>query len=292
MVAISYILPNYNHGHYLPEALDSVLRQSVDSMEIVVVDDASSDNSIEIIKEYQSKYSQIKLIVHEKNQGPVTALNRGIKESVGEYIALGAADDKVLPGFFQESTDLLNQFPNAGLCTTNFCYFYDGESKEHVKASILNVKEPCVFTVNEVVNLIKKYNFWIPGNGSVLRKSCIVECGLLKEDLKSLCDWFLCLAIAFRYGVCYIPKALTAFRMSVNSYSLRSPQHKLYDALFQRLDSPEYSDIKELFLKSGIFFQLDKAIFPYLFKKKGCKKYVFSIFMQKFRQKMHNLREQ
>ena len=86
---VSVIIPNYNYAHYVCDAVDSVLRQDYNQIEIIVVDDGSTDNSVEILKKYGS---QIKLI-QCRNSGAPTARNVGLAHSIGSYIAYLDADD-------------------------------------------------------------------------------------------------------------------------------------------------------------------------------------------------------
>ncbi|MDR3623863.1 MAG: glycosyltransferase family 2 protein [Chlamydiales bacterium] len=286
MTVLSVVLANYNHAHFLPEALDAILSQSVDSMEVLILDDASTDNSIEVIKEYQKRFPQIRLIAREKNGGPIIAANQGIGESKGKYIATCSADDKVLPGFFKECIEMLERFPKAALCTTNFCCFTEGETKKFAERGLIHVKQPCFLEPQDIIKAIKKYDFWIPGNGSIFRKSSLLEAGLLRQDLKALCDWFLNTTVAIRHGICYIPRPLASFRIVKNSYSSKSPQALLYDALFNILEEPQLQDMKKAFFASGMVFQLDKAIFSYIRNKQGLKKYYPRIVIQKLIRKL------
>src|ERR1700753_2127860 len=94
---LSVLIPNYNHAHYLPEALESILSQSVKPLEIIVVDDASKDNSIAVLEEYSRKHPLIKYYKNEKNRGVVATLNRCIELAAGEYVFLPGADDRTMP---------------------------------------------------------------------------------------------------------------------------------------------------------------------------------------------------
>ena len=94
---VSVICLCYNHGFYLAEALDSVLSQTYPNIEVLVVDDSSTDNSVEIIQTYLKKYPQIRFISTGKNMGNCAAFNMGLKASKGEYIIDFATDDVLLP---------------------------------------------------------------------------------------------------------------------------------------------------------------------------------------------------
>lgn len=87
MSTLSVILPNYNHSALLTTACDAIFAQSVQPLEVIIIDDASTDLSLKVITSLQAKYSSIKLIQNQKNVGPVLTINRGIKEAKGTYLA-------------------------------------------------------------------------------------------------------------------------------------------------------------------------------------------------------------
>src|SRR5207248_9504456 len=94
---LSVIIPNYNHGQYLPRCFESILKESWQPDEIVVVDDGSTDNSVEVIESYIRRHPQIRLAKNERNQGVLSTLNRGLGlEQPGlttaEYAHFPAAD--------------------------------------------------------------------------------------------------------------------------------------------------------------------------------------------------------
>src|SRR5665213_1517564 len=91
--SISAIIPNYNSIEFLPKAIQSLLNQEEAFSEIIIVDDGSIDNSVEVIQLLIQEHPSIRLIRHEHNQGVCAALNTGIQSATGDYILLGAADD-------------------------------------------------------------------------------------------------------------------------------------------------------------------------------------------------------
>ena len=97
---ISIIIPTYNRSHYLKEVLSSYIKQwSVG--EIIIVDDKSEDNTAEVVRAFQGRYSQIKLIQHKKNKGLPASRNTGVKNSVGKYILFGEDDVLFLENYSQ-----------------------------------------------------------------------------------------------------------------------------------------------------------------------------------------------
>jgi glycosyltransferase involved in cell wall biosynthesis len=99
---VSVICLCYNHARFLKEALDSVLNQTYPNLEILVVDDLSTDNSREIIEEYVQRFPQIKYLPNEKNLGNCAAFNRAYRLSKGQYLIDFATDDVLLPNRIEE----------------------------------------------------------------------------------------------------------------------------------------------------------------------------------------------
>ncbi|MBQ8394884.1 MAG: glycosyltransferase family 2 protein [Clostridia bacterium] len=92
-VLVSIIVPNYNSEKYIKETLDSVLAQTYQDWEMLVIDDCSSDGSVDIIRAYAEKDSRIQLILREKNTGVANVRNAGLELAKGKYIALLDSDD-------------------------------------------------------------------------------------------------------------------------------------------------------------------------------------------------------
>lgn len=99
-IKVSVIMPIYNASNYLKPALDSVLEQTLSDLEIICIDDGSTDHSLEILKEYQERDERVR-IVTETNAGPALARNNGIRRARGEYLAFIDADDFLEPTFLE-----------------------------------------------------------------------------------------------------------------------------------------------------------------------------------------------
>ena len=99
---ISIAMATYNGGQYLSEQLDSIVNQTYTNIEIVIVDDDSKDNTVEIIKSYQQKYKFIKLYQNPTNLGIVKSFEKAISLCNGDYIALSDQDDVWLPHKLEE----------------------------------------------------------------------------------------------------------------------------------------------------------------------------------------------
>lgn len=113
---VSVIVPAYNCAQFLPEALDSILSQHYPNLEIIVVDDGSSDGSAENAEAYGSPVT----VIRQKNQGPAAARNRGVRESHGEYLAFLDGDDVWLPGKLLAQMEYFASHKDVGIVYGNF----------------------------------------------------------------------------------------------------------------------------------------------------------------------------
>src|SRR5579862_7248544 len=112
---LSVVIPNFNHAQYVQEALESVLTQSRVPDSVLVVDDCSTDNSVAVISRYLSN-PILTLKRNPQNLGVTRNLRAALEQVDSEYVVILAADDRVLPGFFEKCVNMLEQHPQAGLC--------------------------------------------------------------------------------------------------------------------------------------------------------------------------------
>lgn len=112
MPEISVIIPSYNHAAFVAEAVESVLRQSISNLELIVVDDGSTDNSLEVISSFSDPLLRV---IHQSNQGAHAAINRGLKEATGKYLSVLNSDDVYHPKRLEKTVAVLRADPKVGL---------------------------------------------------------------------------------------------------------------------------------------------------------------------------------
>lgn len=116
---ISIIVPNYNYARYLKERMDSIFAQTYQDYEIILLDDASTDESAELLREYAQNPKVSSLTINEKNSGsPFLQWKRGIEKAKGEYVWIAEADDKASPTFLQRCVEALDANPKAVIALT------------------------------------------------------------------------------------------------------------------------------------------------------------------------------
>jgi glycosyltransferase involved in cell wall biosynthesis len=157
---VSIIVPVYNTESYLYRCLDSIINQTLGEIEIICINDCSSDNSLKILKEYESKDQRVKLIDFEQNQGVSVARNYGINDATGEYIGFVDSDDYIDKNFYEVLYRLAKK-----------------ESADIAKGSHKRIYNQGIsrdISENEMINH-NKYNFYFCFWSAIYNKDIIIS---------------------------------------------------------------------------------------------------------------------
>ncbi|PRZ42496.1 glycosyl transferase family 2 [Antricoccus suffuscus] len=112
---VSVVIPCYNYDRFLPDAVNSALTQTGVSVEVIIVDDASTDGSLSIARALERREQRVKVFSNEQNSGPVMTFNRGLQAATGEFLVRLDADDLLTPGSLKRSVAVARAFPSVGL---------------------------------------------------------------------------------------------------------------------------------------------------------------------------------
>ena len=239
----SVILPNYNHGQYLPICLQSIVDQSLPADEIVVVDDASSDNSVEVIKSFAAKCPAIRFYQNERNMGVNYTINRLFSLVTGDLVFGPASDDHVLPGFFEKSVKLLLQYPQAAMsCTIGD--WHEVATGWNWQVGVEMGSEPCYLSPQRLVELERQTKLHIPSHTAIMRRKLIPP---YPTELRWHSDWFALTSAAYRHGICFVPEPLAWFNIHQTSFynaGRKKPEHaEVMRNILLRLHLPENQDL-------------------------------------------------
>lgn len=130
---ISIIVPVYNGENYIERCLDSLINQTYIHIEIIAVDDGSRDNSLNILRKYEEKYSNIK-IISKKNGGVSSARNMGLKSAIGKYVAFVDADDYCEKEMYKNMINLAIKSDYDMICSGYYIDSYDGKKISEIKS--------------------------------------------------------------------------------------------------------------------------------------------------------------
>ena len=247
---ISIIMSVYNGEKYLREAIESILNQTFADFEFIIVNDGSTDSSLEIIQSYHD--DRIRVINNEINIGLTKSLNKAIGEARGEYIARQDADDISLPNRFEEQLKYFEQYPEVVLLGTSA---YRVDEHEKVLAKVILPEKPDK-------NSLKGSQFY---HGSLMvKKEVFNKVGRYNELLRYCQDYELWLRIAKSYEVRNLTQLLYKFRFhSENVRFKRGDESALYHLVALRSARNNLDkEILKAISDKGI-----KSLYPYLDKK-------------------------
>lgn len=234
---ISVIIPLYNKEREIGDTVRSVLAQTCPPLEIIVVDDGSTDRSAEIVREIDSPLIHL---IHQPNSGVCVARNRAIEESRGEYIALLDADDSWEPGFLEEIAAMIVLWPDCGIYSTAFNIV----SNEGVfPAATPGERGPVVdFFATSMTRYVT-----IPSS-SVIPKRVFNTVGGFPDGMKIAEDLYMWTKIARRFPVCFSPERLVRYsRIASNrSSAIYTPERTGHS--LEELYDPSCSQVSNEFV--------------------------------------------
>jgi glycosyltransferase involved in cell wall biosynthesis len=121
---VSVVIPCYNYGHYLRQCVESVThRQPGIEVEVIIVDDRSTDDSLSVAQSIQDRDERVRVIRHEQNKGHIATYNDGLEAATGEFVLLLSADDLATPGALTRAAELLAAKPSVGMVYGNAIHF-------------------------------------------------------------------------------------------------------------------------------------------------------------------------
>ncbi len=218
---ITVITASYNYENYIKDAITSVINQTYKNWELLVVDDGSKDNSIQVIQEFSRRDERIKLITHENN------INKGLAETIKlalshtntEYVAFLESDDIWNKDNLLEKVQALQKYPNADFIFNDVECFGDEKAVEFLTLHHNKVREFLTET-KDAGKIFEKMGF----NNIVKTFSCVLvktellkKCNFNSPDPASL-DWWLWYQIFYAGEIVFLDKKLTLWRKHSGSY--------------------------------------------------------------------------
>ena len=211
---ISAVIPAYNAAEFLRDALVSVFEQTRLPHEVIVIDDCSTDNTVQVVRDFPDPEKRIKLLSTPKNSGSAIARNLAMEQASGDLIALLDADDLWLPQHLATVAGLLDRFHEPALAFSLTEAFGDNEWiwPLHIKA-----QEPI-------------WCFWeclrrtiVPQMNIVARRSALLAIGGYRPDLRQTQDFDICLRLAYKYKFICTDEVTTRYRRHADSITARNP---------------------------------------------------------------------
>ncbi|BBC24288.1 glycosyltransferase family 2 protein [Pseudanabaena sp. ABRG5-3] len=221
MPKVSIVIVNYNYGKYLDERIRTILNQSYKDFELIIVDNGSTDNSVEIINHYISD-SRVIPNFYPENVSPYKRWNYAADIAQGDYLLISSADDSCHPRMLEKLTEKLDNHPEVGLAYTqsieidnegttlrSFKQYTDELDIDHWSSDFINSgKEEC------------KYLFFkctIPNSSGVLmRRKIFIESGKFDVQMPFSADWMLYAKILMNSDIAFVAEPLNYHRIHPN----------------------------------------------------------------------------
>ena len=267
-------MPSYNHSKFIEEAIQSVLNQTFDDFELIIIDDSSSDNSQEIIQKFAENDSRIKPIFHKKNKGIARTLNDGLRASRGEFVSFIASDDVWVPNKLEVQLEILTR--NEDLVVWSEGEIIDGNGN------------PVGQTFTEMHNAInRKKSGWILeellkgnfifGSSMILKRKNLGEIRF-DENLKYLNDYKFVVDLARKYEYHFIKNPLAKYRIHGRNTILSDKKGWLLDTVrVNEYFLEQYGNRISRKLRATLYYKIASAYIQ-LGNKKTAKQYLYKIF--------------
>lgn len=195
---VSILMTAYNRERYIPEAIESVLASTYQKWELIIVDDASKDGTVNIAKSYQEKDNRIKLFINEENLGDYPNRNRAVSYATGQYIMFCDSDDKLFPDSLAKILAIVDAIPGF-----NFAMYWPHSNN--------------IFTLAKEVALRKHFFeqqfLYIGPGGTFMRRSFINSIGCYPEKYGPANDMYFNLKAACNSSITLIPFEFNFYRI-------------------------------------------------------------------------------
>jgi len=236
---VSVIIPSYNHERYVEESIRSVLEQTYENIEIIVLDDGSSDSSPEILKKLSEQYGFY--YEHQNNIGLPATLNKAIKIASGDFISFVASDDVFLPDKIQLLMDAFKELNEEYAVVCGDAYFIDNDSgyisrekngKQFNTAVNFYIDGKKDFSLKDKFGVYESFlsSNYIPILSTLIKKKALVEVGLYEENihLEDLNMWF---KLSKKHRFHYIDVPVAKYRWHGNNSIITLNKKMMSDLL-------------------------------------------------------------
>ncbi len=252
---VTVVIPTYNRASYVCEAIDSVLNQTYADYEIIVVDDGSTDNTREALKQYRDKIKYI----YQENSGVSAARNTGIKNSIGSWLAFLDSDDVWMAEYLSTQMERAGRFPQICMQTTD-CHKSTWEGNERtyfeMNRTMAEFKEMEYLLLVEPFNFVVTHGPWQVGS-TIFRRDAIIKAGVFDACLNLDEDFDLMARMAIQGSFGIIKKMLVVMyrrdeaiecltnQIKINPIKAKESKEKIYEKL-KKIEMLKNSELKAL----------------------------------------------
>ena len=249
---VSVVMPLYNKADFVAKAVQSVCAQTFSDWELIIVNDGSTDHSVDIVTPFLQKYEEKIFLYSQQNAGVAVARNNGIEHAHGRYLCFLDADDWWCPIFLERIVFLSQQYTDAGLFASNYVYYKVGKIGTAVHNLVWrdkNLEHPQSGYLNYPMTYVNNHKMPIWTGAVMIPKNVFHEVGGFIDGVHLGEDFLLWSRISVKYPIAYIDEPLAYYNNDV-PVSLRATRH---------LHAPERHMLFHLDLLEQLLNQCDET---------------------------------
>ena len=271
MPKVSVIVPNYNYGRFLPQRLESILSQTFQNMEVILLDDCSTDNSQAVLSQYATHPLVSRIVFNEKNSGsPFAQWRKGIDLAQGEYVWIAESDDYCEPTLLATLVRALDQYPTASIAFAGAVLVDENGKPTGREFDYWHRHEDGSVRFYPSKSYLRKLLMWrcsiYNAAGVLFRRDLYLQIDKRYAGLRYCADWLFWIEMALRGDVVEVRKKLNRFRMHNDSVTARSEKTKgVFEEqliIAHRLWTLPFIGSYRLSLARGAFYKKIKRMFP------------------------------
>lgn len=237
---VSVIVASYNHAEFLVPRMESLITQTYQDIEILVIDDCSTDSSVEILQQYKL-HPKVRLVNCEQNSGWIAVSNQGVDMSCGEFVIFANCDDSCDSKMIERLVECMHVNPSAGI---SYCRSLMIDEQDKVLGDDYEVREKSfrVKCCNDVLLTQKDMNRFllhscvIPNlSAALFRKNHFTTVGGFTSDYRVCSDWDLFFRMAAQHDVAYIAAPLNRFRQHKTTIRSSTKDRVIYEEIIRLL---------------------------------------------------------
>ena len=269
-------MSNYNDAPTLEAALTPLIEQTIPFDRILVINDGSTDNSMEVLKRIQERAPQIEILDNEKNIGVMASSRIGFERLTEDFVFPASANDIFSTRLVEYATAALAHMPHAHMVAGKIGLRTSDGVEQIISLPFadgtISTCEPELYRA-----LARQRPFSASGGGVFLNRKTAIELGGFRDDFKWMSDWFLYAQISNRHGFVYVPEQFSTMMVSDNQYSSRvndwRQQGPIIRSFFQTMQT-EYPKELDDFRSIALLPSYDWQILPMLLRDAKLRSYI------------------
>lgn len=216
--SLAVVVANRNDSKYLPLCIRSVVEQSVPPDEFLLIDDESTDDSVEVIRRGIKGHAFARLDINPKNLGGVQTSQLGLTRVRSKFVFFLGANDLILPGHFARVKACLERFPQAGLWSAMVWLMDEQDRYLRMHPSPVVALGDAYFAPEQCRRMVRSLGNWLTGQTTVYRREALIEAGGFDPTLKGLNDLLAAQVVASRYGAAFSPVPVGVMRIHAGAF--------------------------------------------------------------------------